>query len=529
MMNWFSALWNRLVSLFRLPSRQATAAPVDVSPVPAPSWTAPVIEEAEAISLNRQARRRLERARRRRDKLVTPKLDHIEAITERDPPPTKDRKKKKPKKPEIGIVDDPNDIIIADELIEGDGQGEVLFEEPEFYGEFNFRDSILDQLDRYWFYLKRMRCRRDQTFEFYQHLGAVIVPLSATGSNLKFRPFEKMTAKEIEKFENETKLTPWFNETRPSWGCIALGANQLVEQKEKANKIWFPKFANFVKYHKPPPEIQMKPGTGDVYKLTVWWDPTDSIRGRHHKYGTPNDIPIFVSKDGKTILPLKQIETRMVRVGRQGNNFDYSLIPQRAWYFPKAYELWALDHGLSIELHLAHLFCTVVKKYEYSQLSTARVSVSKDDLTASFGINPRRLAYFFRDRDIIVTVNGQRKRILHYVRPHVREDGTAVKAHFRGVREFTWAGYNVYITIPGRDHILLPEFNVGMSDEFWHKKKDNMIEEKEIGRMLADVVHGVPIKDAVRRAKTMAQTAKANDQAHKNTVGDEAGSNAARS
>jgi hypothetical protein len=496
---WWGAFWQQLRIRFR---RQTVSPPVDVSP-PTSLWTAPVIEEAKAISLNRQARRQLERARRRRDKLVTPKLDHIEAITERDPPPSKNRKKKKPKKPEIGIVDDPNDIIIADELVEGDGQGEVLFEEPEFYGEFNFRDSILDQLDRYWFYLKRMRYGKDQTFEFYKQLGAVIVPLSATGSNLKFRPFEKMTTQEIVKFKNEITITPWFKETRPAWGCIALGANQLVEQREKANKIWVPKFANFIKYHKPPPEIQVKPASGDVYKLTVWWDTSDSKFGRHRKYGIPNDIAIFVSKDGKKIVPLKQIETRMVRVGRQGNNFDYSLIPQRAWYFPKQYEQWALDHGLSIELHLAHLFCTVMKKYEYSQLSTARVSVSKDDLTASFGINPRRLAYFFRDRDIIVTVNGQRKRILHYVRPHIREDGTAVKAHFRGTREFMWAGYKVYITIPGRDHILLPEFNVGLSDEFWYKKKNNLIEEKEIGRMLADVVHGVPLKEAIASAKEL--------------------------
>jgi hypothetical protein len=122
----------------------------------------------------------------------------------------------------------------------------------------------------------------------------------------------------------------------------------------------------------------------------------------------------------------------------------------------------------------------------------ARVAVSKGDLTASFGINPRRLAYFFRDRDVVVTVSGQRKRILHYVRPHIREDGRAVKAHFRGAHSFKWAGYDVYVTIPGRDHFLLPEFNLGMADSFWLKKDEGM-DEEEMGRRLNLVVHGAPL------------------------------------
>jgi hypothetical protein len=36
---------------------------------------------------------------------------------------------------------------------------------------------------------------------------------------------------------------------------------------------------------------------------------------------------------------------------------------------------------------------------------------------------------------------------------------------FRGLDQFEWAGYRVKITIPGRDHFPLNEFDVGMSDE----------------------------------------------------------------
>src|SRR5262245_9459665 len=76
-------------------------------PPATPAWTTPSLEEAELVAANRQERRRLERARRRRDKLVEPKLDHIEAVAERAPPPETAKpkeKKRAKKKPEIAII-----------------------------------------------------------------------------------------------------------------------------------------------------------------------------------------------------------------------------------------------------------------------------------------------------------------------------------------------------------------------------------------------------------------------------------------
>jgi hypothetical protein len=39
--------------------------------------------------------------------------------------------------------------------------------------------------------------------------------------------------------------------------------------------------------------------------------------------------------------------------------------------------------------------------------------------------------------------------------------------HFRGVRRFTWAGYKVKITVPGKDHPMLEEVDIGMKDAYW--------------------------------------------------------------
>jgi hypothetical protein len=499
MIAWLGKWWRQLVARFR-PDADRAAAPQPESPPAQASWTTPTLEEAVAVSLNRQRRRQLERARRRRDKLVEPKLDYVEAEpVERSAPMAQEPKEQKPKKPEVGMIDDPNDYIISGELIEGDGKEKVLFEASEFWGEFNFRDSILDQLDRYWFYLSRMRRRSHGAYDLYRQLGAVLIPRSATQSNRKYDRITKLTSEEIEKYKQEIKLSPWFKETRPSWGCIAWGVDPLIEQREEENKIWIPRFLYFTRYSQPPPEVQRVPEEGDVYSLTIWWDSPRKKFG--HKWGVPNDIPIFVSKNGNTIKPLKTIKTRMVRVGKKGNNFDYDLIPLREWQFPAAYQQWAEDYGLSIELHLPRIFCDAVRDYEHSQYAMARVAVSKGDLTASFGINPRRLAYFFRDRDIVVTVSGQRKRILHYVRPHIREDGRAVKAHFRGAHRFKWAGYDVYVTIPGRDHFVLSEFNVGMADSFWLKRKDETMDQEEMGRRLNLVVHGAPLSTVASEDK----------------------------
>jgi hypothetical protein len=58
---------------------------------------------------------------------------------------------------------------------------------------------------------------------------------------------------------------------------------------------------------------------------------------------------------------------------------------------------------------------------------------------------------------------------------------------FRGERDFDWAGYHVKITIPGRDHFLLNEFDVGMSDEEYFVNRD----EDAIGAAAtAELLHG---------------------------------------
>jgi hypothetical protein len=83
-----------------------------------------------------------------------------------------------------------------------------------------------------------------------------------------------------------------------------------------------------------------------------------------------------------------------------------------------------------------------------------------------------------------LTEGGLKKRIFHLVRPHVRSDGTVVKMHFRGEPEFTWASYQVKITVLGRDHFTSAQVNLGFVDETWTEELKGCLSEPEIGRML---------------------------------------------
>jgi hypothetical protein len=89
-------------------------------------------------------------------------------------------------------------------------------------------------------------------------------------------------------------------------------------------------------------------------------------------------------------------------------------------------------------------------------------------LTATFGVEVKRMAYFFKDRDVTVgtlTVGGRRRPVFHIVKPHMRrtkKGETAVGMHFSGLKDFEWAGYGIHITVPGRDHLHLAEIDIGM-------------------------------------------------------------------
>jgi len=119
-----------------------------------------------------------------------------------------------------------------------------------------------------------------------------------------------------------------------------------------------------------------------------------------------------------------------------------------------------------------------------------RVKVQKNDIAAVFNVDSRRMSYFFKDRDYVTNAKGHRVRIFHVVAPYTREDGTVVKMQYRGAKEFTWNDYDVTVTVPGLDHFMEDEFDVGAwdCDEGKLPKDRKFITEPELATKLVNMV-----------------------------------------
>jgi hypothetical protein len=446
---------------------------------------------------NRAARRQAaawERERMKRDKWVTPKGE-MPVKTPRAP-------RVKPVEPAATAEPDPVDLTPvplvheANQVMIDDGVG---FPENEIWGEFAFRDTILDQLERYWVYLARMKKHDLDAYEFYKQLGATVVPPvhwflhKGVRGHDDDKPIKPKPAK---------PLSPWWRQHRPGFGCVTYGIYSKVEEaemaarfegKDKNKRMWVPKFLYFVKYRHPPANVQPTTG-GDVYKMTVWWDkPQDEKMAKKHS-GVPEDYAVYVSADGNDVhvLPMHETEYLPIRRKKPAHGYRRGVtyhIPHRTWTIPRHYVNWAKHHGQDANTFLTSLFLDAAHSVEMAEYSVVRVAVHNKDLTAAFGVDVKKLPYFFQDRDIVLTDSGTaRKRAFHLVRPHVRKGGAAVKMHFRGEKDFTWAGYSVSITIPARDHFMLTEFDVGVDSMNEVPKKDRKLymTEKKVAAMLVD-------------------------------------------
>jgi hypothetical protein len=445
----------------------------------------PPVPEEVLPKPNRKERRKmnaLERARLKHDKFVIPKgqLPPPKVREPLDKDPTSEAKPEEESNP-LPVVKSMN-FVTEEEHHDNDEL--VLYREEEFLGQFCFRDTILDQLDRYFVYLERMRIYDSDSYEFYRRVGATIVPYCTVGyrSNKEFKEdtekSHKMTEEEIVKYKAEIKLPTAFGKMRPTFGCFSYGTDPLTEKREQIRdknrpglQRWIPKFMYFVKYERPPCEFQPMTG-GDVYKMTVWWDRMDD---KHIKHGVPQEYGVFINKEGTKIQILK---TRRRKNGNMGRWHE--------WRLPDIGSSWEKESGVDTQSHLSHLFCETVSVYDRTNYSMVRIAASKGNKTAVFGVDISRMGYFFQDRDIKLTTAGSRKRVFHIVRPHKRTTKKGdhyVKLHFRGEREFDWAGYKISITVPGLDHFMMPEIDLGFIDSK-EKTKEKLITQGTFGKNL---------------------------------------------
>lgn len=455
-------------------------------------------EKPTPISQNRQQRRQAaawERQRRKQDKWVEP----------RGPTPVKLARGARAERSETrSETQSEVSVPVGETLVEDE---QLHYRESEIWGQFSFRDTILDQLERYWIYLERMKKHDRDAYEFYKRMGATVMPPISWFLHQGVA-HKREIFKDLEKEWKLQPLSPWWKEHRPAFGCVTFGITKQIETEELTHRdpdhptlrLWVPKFLYFTKYKTPPANVQ--PTTnGDVYGMTIWWDrphEPDAKNLKKHPGGIPEQYAVYISADGSDVHVLPQCETEYVPIRRKKSNNGYKrghtfTIPHRTWHIPGHYSRWAKRLGTTPNMLLSCIFMDAANAVEQAAYSMVRVAVHNRDLTAVFGVDIKRMAYFFQDRDITLTERGARRRAFHIVRAHERRDGSAVKLHFRGEKDFTWAGYEVNITIPGRDHFMLQEFEMGMDDMGTVRKKDlkHYVGNKEVAeKLLAGMERG---------------------------------------
>jgi len=187
---------------------------------------------------------------------------------------------------------------------------------------------------------------------------------------------------------------------------------------------------------------------------------------------------VGLNRDG-SIRPLKIVQPKEYRAGK-------SIFTRLEWSYGVA-ELVAKDHKRPVEEWMREMFALVANR-SMSRDSGMTVKVRKNGLCAAFAIDMERTPYFFADREKTVTENGQTKKIIHIVRAHERTLAGGhkkwIRSHFRGLREFTWNGYEVSVGLGGKHGASLGAINLEPTDD----DDGDVIGMEEAGKKLGQAI-----------------------------------------
>jgi hypothetical protein len=340
------------------------------------------------------------------------------------------------------------------------------------FGEFYFRDVILDQLDRYFVILKRMKRSDPEAYDLYSRTGCRVVPRGNFWTPVR---------------NTDREIPPWFLATLPSFGGIVYGADPAAEEHERRGKF-LPYVIHFRKYNPRLAPIEVQPvRNGHVYIVTVYWE---HLADKKRKTGAPTEFPIWISSSGelRVLRTLERIEVP-IRSRRGSDKGQVFHVPQTKWRVNDFFVKWARENSTPVDEYLKWLFIDAVEEYQAAATSMVQVRATKSNTSALFAVNVERTPYFFKDRDVAVGPSGKRRRIFHMVRVHSRVLGdgrqVSVAAHFRGERTFQWNSYRIEITVPGWHHASIADFNVSMVDErAGEPTGDKLVGLREVGAAL---------------------------------------------
>lgn len=296
--------------------------------------------------------------------------------------------------------------------------------------------GILDSLDEYLPYIKRLRKRDPDAYKTYRRIGAYILPPSILA--------------------DRRGVEPAIQARPPAFGAIAIGIGTRNDSVFSGVPV---RFVYFTKINPGTKGVE-RVNAGVVYKVCFYHDDIKNQKIRDIGAGVTRTFYVQLAPDGDVrALRVLKDERQVIRHRKGG----VTEVCHQRWGVPPGFETGDDRNHQPLSTFIREAFTLCLNFWgTAAREHMIRVNAVKGGITMPFSVDPTRTATFFGDREHVVEA-GVTKRIFHVVRPHVRRKpgrAVGVKLHFRGLQNFMWKGYSISITVPGRGSADLADFDL---------------------------------------------------------------------
>ena len=332
----------------------------------------------------------------------------------------------------------------------------------------SLKRDILAQLADYQVYAERLRRWDPESYKLFRRIGMYMPP-------------EGMQA-------DGYTLEPAVLRSLPGFGAVALGLNWEPEDKDRLPS----RMVYFRKLDRPGCDVEQR-GGGVIYRCHTYWDDAkDAKLNKLRGYGVGMDYAVHVAPDGTmAALRMRQSAPQTIHHKRGTWRGYQSKVVHQRWALPDVH--CAADKKAD---WIIRVFCLTMNFWlQSAQQSMIRVTASKGGLVMPFVVDILQTPQFFADREPVM-IDGKKRRIFHIVRAHIRHTkhgDLPIRTHFAGLRQFTWAGYDIAISVPGRDHRDIAEMDVGCVENGTDEELASgaFMEQAEFADIVADTI-GAP-------------------------------------
>jgi hypothetical protein len=342
------------------------------------------------------------------------------------------------------------------------------------------KSDVLEKLDKYLVYIKRLKRWDPDAYMLYRRVGAFICTADLLAS--------------------PRVLEPALVQSLPSFGAVAIGLGSSVETPAPDDDLIHIKFAYFTKLQRPGHDVE-RVNQGVTYRCHLYWDDKQKLdkvdRWGRRGYGIGQDMLINVLPDG-TIRPLRMLKLHHQVIRHRKGHYGASVVAHQRWGLPEVRDETrsAESRGPWANLTLAEAIVTLFSLVANFWIAAARhsmirVTAVKENVVMPFVVDATDTPAFFADREPVITEDGKRRRIFHVVRAHVRNTPRGMKGvrlHFAGIRDFSWNGYQINITVPGKDHLDIADATFGALEDVPEEEQDGMVLLEEFAETMATMI-----------------------------------------